>query len=1138
MKKSLIALLFASSLLSAVSHQATAATFTVPESMLLDTGQFTKGWGSASVSRSDAPGASVDFTFTGLDGGGTGVKDDYPVATVYGQTGGPDAGDFSNFTGYMILAENLDDKDISIQNIMNTGFTGASGNPSSDGTNDTFWYCQIRTLAPGETFVLFLNSDAAVAWNITDNKVPHTGGGLNWANGGIYAINSTDRTEVSAIGFEVKDLAGTNPDATIRLTPVTLSLSPTDVFVDDDWVGEPFGKEVYFPGDPNPHYIGIDAFAAIQDGIDGVAGSTVNVAQGTYTGATVDKPVTILGASDGTSVITSGVPYKAGSAYKTAFRLAGELADVNGSEIKNFTVECNQPASFYFAVFSRLADDVTIDSFVINESVQAITNWGGDNWEITNNVLNNSHPSSGGGIGIWLGVMPPGYLSCSHNLIEGNRIITSYSGAVSFTCPAIGIGMDLRWGGYANLTCNEDISNNQILNNIIKDEGHQNQIGVEIGVLGLEGDPVKIAAVIGKIHDNIIKDNTIQDTDTGVYFYNVSTLTVQDNDITNCADNGVYVEGDQNDCTLTNNRFVSNGNYGVDNNTPTVLDAENNWWGDATGPNHPSTNPGGLGDEVSDTVDYNPWLTLDPRTNILKLDAHSDPAYLNPNGAVGPNHLTIDMDALNLAQHVFGCQAVLNFSSAYFISTQTGPGSPLVQPGGGGVWEEMVYNIWNETTGDLDVAVGVDLESVVGTKVDGTVAKFTLTVKPSAPDGSTLMVFRPDVDDIERTIFSDSLSQAVYPGSKIPSQSIVIDGTPPSVTVVSPNGGENLKGGGTCTITWTASDPNIDYDSVMLEYYDGSDWQLIATGENNDGTYSWSLPTLNINNAKVKITVWDLAGNSTSDDSDADFTIDSTAPTIVIASAKQGGQELIGTATNAVQGVVNIQVTASDGLSGLAGSPTVTVTANGGSAEAAAFVNQSPAGTFNYTWSVASTTPNGTATINASVSDNAGNPASAASKTFNINKNQVTGTVELQSLNPPTGGITRTVRFVANGGTKTWDISVSFAAGSPTGSYTLTDVPDGTTALSAKAAWNLRRKLTGLSLDLDGQLTGVNFTGGSKLLGGDINGSNGINILDYSVLKTNWFTTNAVADINGDSMVNLPDYSIMKSNFFQKGDDL
>ena len=34
-----------------------------------------------------------------------------------------------------------------------------------------------------------------------------------------------------------------------------------------------------------------------------------------------------------------------------------------------------------------------------------------------------------------------------------------------------------------------------------------------------------------------------------------------------------------------------------------------NWWGDSTGPYHPTLNPDGLGDTVSDYVDFNPWLT-------------------------------------------------------------------------------------------------------------------------------------------------------------------------------------------------------------------------------------------------------------------------------------------------------------------------------------------------------------------------------------------------------------------------------------------------------------------------------------------------------------------------------------------------
>lgn len=106
-------------------------TFTVPESMLIDTVQFPKTAGQAVVSRVDGPGASVDFTFTGLTDK-TEIKDNYPVANVYGQTGGPEGADFSNFNGYMLRIENLGMGPISIHNFTNTGFTGGSGTPSGD----------------------------------------------------------------------------------------------------------------------------------------------------------------------------------------------------------------------------------------------------------------------------------------------------------------------------------------------------------------------------------------------------------------------------------------------------------------------------------------------------------------------------------------------------------------------------------------------------------------------------------------------------------------------------------------------------------------------------------------------------------------------------------------------------------------------------------------------------------------------------------------------------------------------------------------------------------------------------------------------------------------------------------------------
>jgi uncharacterized repeat protein (TIGR01451 family) len=56
------------------------------------------------------------------------------------------------------------------------------------------------------------------------------------------------------------------------------------------------------------------------------------------------------------------------------------------------------------------------------------------------------------------------------------------------------------------------------------------------------------------------------------------------------------------------NRIEDNG-FGLRNDTPLVpVDARQNWWGDASGPYHPTLNPGGLGDQVSDGVLFDPWL--------------------------------------------------------------------------------------------------------------------------------------------------------------------------------------------------------------------------------------------------------------------------------------------------------------------------------------------------------------------------------------------------------------------------------------------------------------------------------------------------------------------------------------------------
>lgn len=62
------------------------------------------------------------------------------------------------------------------------------------------------------------------------------------------------------------------------------------------------------------------------------------------------------------------------------------------------------------------------------------------------------------------------------------------------------------------------------------------------------------------------------------------------------------------DVTAHQNCIESN-DWGFYAYTAAVQDADNNWWGDASGPYHDPSNPAGLGDGVTDNVDFEPWIT-------------------------------------------------------------------------------------------------------------------------------------------------------------------------------------------------------------------------------------------------------------------------------------------------------------------------------------------------------------------------------------------------------------------------------------------------------------------------------------------------------------------------------------------------
>ncbi len=95
---------------------------------------------------------------------------------------------------------------------------------------------------------------------------------------------------------------------------------------------------------------------------------------------------------------------------------------------------------------------------------------------------------------------------------------------------------------------------------------------------------------------------------------NIQGSTISNNDLV-----GIYV-CDDSILEAHFNNIIGNTVYGVWNNGGETVDATYNWWGDASGPYHPITNPGGEGNSVSDDVTFELWLEAEAVTETVSDD--------------------------------------------------------------------------------------------------------------------------------------------------------------------------------------------------------------------------------------------------------------------------------------------------------------------------------------------------------------------------------------------------------------------------------------------------------------------------------------------------------------------------------------
>lgn len=328
----------------------------------------------------------------------------------------------------------------------------------------------------------------------------------------------------------------------------------------------------------------------------------------------------------------------------------------------------------------------------------------------------------------------------------------------------------------------------------------------------------------------------------------------------------------------------------------------------------------------------------------------------------------IRVTASDAAGHSANDASDANFA----ILDQTAPVVALIQPATGSSWQASTTHGITWSASDNVGVTGITLEYSTNNGGSWT------TITTGLPNSGSHDWVVPDAPTAQARVRATAADVAGNTASATGGAFTITappDGTPPTVAVTAPNGGEAWSLGSVRTVTWTASD-NQGVTAVTIAWSSngGGSWSTLATNEANDGSWNWTTPSTPTTQARIRVTARDAVNNTASDDSDANFSlVDATPPTVTVLSPGAGNIWTAGT-------VRSISWSAGDNV-GITSVTLESSTDNGGSWVTIASGESNDG---SYSWSVPDS-PTTQGRVRVTAVDAAGNSGSGQSGLFTIN---------------------------------------------------------------------------------------------------------------------------------------------------------